>query len=229
MRLALELGLRDYVDEERLSATIVVERVRRDRLGADRGDRRARRSAPERVHCVSMPSRYSARTGREATRGGSPRRLGHRLPASCRSSRSSRLSRDACAEPFRGPRAGSDRGEPPGAHPRRAADGALEQVRLARRRDREQVGALGRLRDALRRHGRRLRAPQGRVQDGRVPAGAAPERARGSRADPGRRSSTARRAPSCAPTSSTRTRCRPTRSSTECSRRTSSSTARARS
>ena len=39
----------------------------------------------------------------------------------------------------------------------------------------------------------------------------------------------AHRAPSCAPTSATRTRCRPTPSSTGCSRRTSSSTARARS
>ena len=43
------------------------------------------------------------------------------------------------------------------------------------------------------------------------------------------RSSSVRRAPSCARTSATRTRCRPTRSSTGCSRRTSSSTARARS
>ena len=41
------------------------------------------------------------------------------------------------------------------------------------------------------------------------------------------RSSTALRAPSCAPTSATRTRCRRTRSSTACSRPTSSSTARA--
>ncbi len=40
-----------------------------------------------------------------------------------------------------------------------------------------------------------------------------------------RRSSTAPRAPSSAPTSSTRTRCRPIRSSTGCSRPTSSSTA----
>ena len=40
------------------------------------------------------------------------------------------------------------------------------------------------LRDALRRHGRRLRTPQGRVQDRRVPAGAPPERARRPRADP---------------------------------------------
>ena len=43
------------------------------------------------------------------------------------------------------------------------------------------------------------------------------------------RSSSARRARSCAPTSSTRTRCRRTRSSTACSRPTSSTTARARS
>src|SRR5438876_390448 len=71
-------------------------------------------------------------------------------------------------------------GEPAGTDPRDARDGALEQVRLAARRERQQVGALGRLRDAVRRHGGRLRAPQGRLQDGRLPARAAPERAGGS-------------------------------------------------
>ena len=97
------------------------------------------------------------------------------------------------------------------------------------RRDREQVGDVGRLRDALRRHGRRVRAAEGRVQDGRVPARAASERARRARADPASRRSSARRAPSCATTSATRTRCRRTRSSTACSRRTSRTTGRSRS
>src|SRR5437764_1057848 len=58
----------------------------------------------------------------------------------------------------------------------RAAEGPLEQDRLAPRRDREQVRALSRLRDALRRHGRRLRPAQGCLQDRRVPARRAPER-----------------------------------------------------
>ena len=102
--------------------------------------------------------------GRAPARG-EPRR---RLPrASDRRGRD--RGRGALAETFDGPRARPDRGEPPGARARAAPDGALEQVRLARRHDREQVGALGRLRDALRRHGRRLRAAQGRLQDGRLP------------------------------------------------------------
>ena len=113
--------------------------------------------------------------------------------------------------------------------PRHAADGALEQVRLARRLDREQVGDGGRLRDALRRHGRRLRAAQGRLQDGRLPARPPPERARRARADPGDDDRAAADAPSFAPSSATTSRCRRTSCSTRCSRRTSSSTARARS
>ena len=43
-------------------------------------------------------------------------------------------------------------------------DGAVEQVRLARADHRQQVGDVGRLRDALRRHGRRLRRAEGRLQ-----------------------------------------------------------------
>src|SRR5262249_27572371 len=70
----------------------------------------------------------------------------------------------------RGTRSGSDGGEPAGADPRHDPDGALEQVRLDRRRDGEQVGALGRLLDAVRRSRGRLRTAEGRVQDGRVPA-----------------------------------------------------------
>ena len=44
------------------------------------------------------------------------------------------------------------------------ADGALEQVRLARADDRQQVRDVGRLLDALRRHRRRLRGHQGRAR-----------------------------------------------------------------
>ena len=180
---------------------------------------------PERVHCVSMPSRYSS----EGTRGDAQRlaeSLGCDVPRARRSARSSTRTRGARPSRSRA-RARPGRGEPPGADPRAAADGALEQVRLAARRDREQVGALGRLRDALRRHGRRVRAPEGHVQDGRVPARALPERAGRPRADPGVDHRARRRAPSCATTSSTRTRCRPTPSSTRCSRPTSRRTARA--
>ena len=55
------------------------------------------------------------------------------------------------------------------AGPRDDADVALERARLARARDREQVGALRRLLDALRRSRGRLRPDQGRLQDRRLP------------------------------------------------------------
>ena len=105
----------------------------------------------ERVHGVSMPSRFSS----EGTRTDA-RRLAEGLGIDFREIPIEGIvgrSRVARAS-FEGRAARPDRGEPPGARARRPADGALEQVRLARRRDREQVGALGRLRDALRRHGR---------------------------------------------------------------------------
>ena len=81
------------------------------------------------------------------------------------------------AERLRRPRARHHRGEPPGADPRQPADGALEQVRLARAHDRQQVRELGRLLDALRRHGRRLRGDQGRAEDARLPARRVAQRA----------------------------------------------------
>ena len=167
MRLALELGLRDYVDkngfrdivvglsggiDSALTAALAVEA-----LGA------------ERVHGVSMPSRFSSEGTRGDARAARPRASGS-TSARSRSSRSSATFEEALAPSFGDRAARPDRGEPPGARARDAADGAVEQVRLARRRDREQVGALGRLRHALRGHGRRVRAPEGRVQDGRVPA-----------------------------------------------------------
>ena len=88
MRLALELGLRDYVDkngfrdvviaisggiDSALTAALCVEAL-----------------GPERVHGVSMPSRYSSEA-RAATRGGSPRASAS-TSARSRSSRSSRRS-----------------------------------------------------------------------------------------------------------------------------------------
>ena len=61
--------------------------------------------------------------------------------------RDGRLRRDARRR-VRRPRARPHRGEPPGAHPRQPADGAVEQVRLARADDRQQVA---RCRSATRR------------------------------------------------------------------------------
>ena len=224
MRRALELGLRDYVGKNGFGDVVIglsggidsalTAALAVGALGADR------------VHGVSMPSRYSS----AATRGDAAR-AAESLGIDFREIAIEPVveaSQHAGGE-LRGPRAGPDRGEPPGARPRHAADGALEQVRLARRRDGEQVGALGRLLDAVRRPGRRVRAAQGRLQDRRLPALAPPERARRPRADPAvdHRPRAERRA--ARTTSATRTRCRPTRSSTRCSRPTSSSTARARS
>ncbi len=166
MRLALELGLHDYVTkngfgdvvvsvsggiDSALTAALCVEA-----LGA------------ERVHGVTMPSRYSS----EGTRGDAWR-LAESLGIDFREIAIEPIVEAytaALADAFAGRDAGSHGGEPAGAHPRDDADGAVEQVRLARDRGRQQVGAVGRLLDAVRRPRRRLRADQGRVQDGRVPA-----------------------------------------------------------
>ena len=193
----------------------------RDRLGARRGarGRRARAGARAlRLDAVALLVRGHA-LGRAPGRG-EPRL---RLPGDRRSRTIvDRLPRGASAASTGSPRRTC----------RRAIRGTMlmalsNDARLARARDGEQVGALGRLLDALRRPRRRLRADQGRLQDRRLPARAAPERAGRARARSRPRSSSARRRPSCATSSSTPTRCRPIPSSTRCSRRTSSSTARA--
>ena len=122
----------------------------------------------ERVHGVSMPSRYSS----EGTRSDA-RRLAESLGIDFRE-----IPIEPMVEAFGAALAPSFAGREPdlteenlqARDPRDAADGALEQVRLARDRDREQVGAVGRLLDAVRRPRRRLRAAQGRLQDGRLPA-----------------------------------------------------------
>ena len=94
-------------------------------------------------------------------RASSPRASGSSA-STCRSRRRWTSTSEMLAAVFERPRARHHRGEPPGAHPRQPADGALEQVRLARAHDRQQVGELRRLLDALRRLRRRLRGHQGR-------------------------------------------------------------------
>ena len=114
------------------------------------------------------------------------------------------------------------RGEHPVAHARHHPDGGLQQARLDARHDRQQVGDVGRLRDDLRRHERRLQSDQGPLQDARSTGSAAcatagtPDGRLGpdGDGDPGQHPRTRRRAPSCARTRRTRIRCRPTRSST---------------
>ena len=161
--------------EERLRA----RRARplgRDRLDARGADRRRRARAREghvrRDAVASAPPR-----ARRRTRASSRRNLGvstFDLPIA-----PAMETYDADARrPVRGPRPRHHRGEPAGAHPRQPADGAVEQVRLARADDRQQVRDRGRLLDALRRHRRRLRGHQGRAEDARLPARRLPQRAR---------------------------------------------------
>ena len=89
----LELGLRDYVEKNGFRRSSWP--LRRDRLRADRRARR-RGARPERVVCVSMPSRYSS----DATR--TTPGLAERLGARSSRSRSSRVV-DAIGERSRDP------------------------------------------------------------------------------------------------------------------------------
>ena len=168
-------GLRDYVDKNGFRHVVLglsggidsalVACLAADALG------------PERVTAVIMPSPYSSEdTRRDA------RMIAERL-----SLETLELPIDATmeaytetlAEPFSGREARHHRGEPAGAHPRQPADGAVQQVRLARAHHRQQVGDVGGLLHALRRHGGRLRRDQGRPQDARVPAGRVAQRGGG--------------------------------------------------
>ena len=99
------------------------------------------RSGAEHVHGVMMPSRYSSAgsvtDARDARRGAR-----HRRASSSRSSgRSRRSSRHARSRRSTGREPDVDRGEPAGARARDAAHGAVEQVRLARAGDRQQVAS----------------------------------------------------------------------------------------
>ena len=173
MRLALELGLGDYVRkngfkdvvvgvsggiDSALVAALAVEALGTNECTASR----CRRATPPRE--------------RARTRSSSPR-ITAATSVRLRSSRSGSSSSRACAV-VRRRRTRPHRGEPAGAHTWCPAHGALEQIRLAARRHGKQVGDVGRLRDAVRRHGRRLRTSQGRLQDRCLPSRAAPERAR---------------------------------------------------
>ena len=180
MRLALTLGLRDYVDKNGFTDVVVavsggIDSAVTAALCADA-------LGPDRVHCVSMPSRFSSEGTRDDARA-----VAESLGCTFREIP---IESDPRRVP-RGPRGrdrrrsrGSRRREPAGTCPRRPAHGAVEHLRVARGLDGEQVGAGRRVLDPLRRHGRWLRAPEGRVQDGRVPPRRAPERARGPRRDP---------------------------------------------
>ena len=175
------------------------ERLRRRRAGLSGGIDSALVAAlavdalgAERVHAVSMPSRYSS----EGTQSDA-RRVAENLGCDFREIPIEEMVAAFHEAGHRDDR--SRRGEPPGARARDDADVALERARLARARDRQQVRAVGRLLDALRRPRGRLRADQGRLQDRRLPARALPERARRPGADPGVDHRAAARRRSCAP------------------------------
>ena len=89
---------------------------------------------------------------------------------------------------LRRPRRGRDRGEHPGAGARRDPHGDQQQARPHGAHHRQQVGDVGGLRHALRRHVRRLFRPEGRLQDRRVRDGALAQPEAGWRVsrDPGR-------------------------------------------
>ena len=175
-------------------------------------------SAPERVTCVSMPSPYSSEGTRADARAIAENLGTAFLELSIEEAMESYSA--AARGPVRGHRAGHRRGEPPGAHPRQRGDGALQQVRLARAHHGQQVRALGGLRHALRRHGRRVRRASRTCTRGSSTgscAGATRPRI-ASWCRP--RCSSARRRPSCGTSSSTRTRFRPTTCWTRSSRAT---------
>ena len=160
---ALVTGLRDYVRKNGFRRVVLglsggidsalVACIAADALG------------PEGVAAVVMPSPYSsAETQADArTLAGRPRRRAVRAADRAGDAGLRRRARRR----LRRHRARHRRGEPAGAHPRQPRDGALEQVRLARARDRQQVGDVGRLLDALRRPRRRPRGHQGLPEDDR--------------------------------------------------------------
>ena len=154
------LGLRDYVEKNGFRRVVLglsggidsalVAAVAVDALGPDRVTR------VDHALPVLLEPAPRATPARSPTASAPSGRVRHRAVMA-------RLRRDA-RRAVRGPRARPHRGEPPGAHPRQPADGALEQVRLARAHDRQQVRAVGRLLDPLRRHRGRLRGHQGRAR-----------------------------------------------------------------
>ena len=113
---------------------------------------------------------------------GIARRCGARRPGAAREvrcaadrARRARAREIACAD-LRGHAARRHRGKPAGARARHHPDGDLEQVRPDGGDDRQQVGNVGRLCHALRRHERRLQPDQGPLQDRGLSAVAAAQR-----------------------------------------------------
>ena len=162
---ACVLGLRDYVEKNRFPGVV---------LGLSGGIDSAICAAmavdalgPERVHCVMLPYRYTSNESL-ADAAACAEALGVRydiLPIA-----PAVEGFEAALKPLfagRAPRHhGGEHAEP---RPRHHPDVDLQQVRPDGGHDGQQVGDVGRLRDPLRRHERRLQPDQGPLQDGGLP------------------------------------------------------------
>ncbi len=162
---ACVMGLRDYVDNNRFPGVVLglsggvnsalCAAMAVDALGAGR------------VHAVMLPYRFTSNESLSDA-------------AACAEALGVRYDIVPIAEPvegvehalarmFAGRAARHHRGEHPEPRARRDPDGDLQQVGRDGGHDRQQVGDVGRLRHALRRHERRLQSDQGPLQDGGVP------------------------------------------------------------
>ena len=141
---ALVLGVRDYVSKHRFPGVVLglsggidsalTLAIAVDALGADR------------VHAVMMPSRYTSQMSLDdAAQQARTLGVGYDV-ISIEGMFEAALG--ALQGSVRGPRAGHDRREHPGALPRPAADGDLEQDRPHGAHDRQQERDGCRLRDA---------------------------------------------------------------------------------
>ncbi len=165
---ACMLGLRDYVDKNRFKGVVLglsggvdsalCAAMATDALGADR------------VRCVMLPYRYTSQDSLDdaatiaKTLGVNyDDRADRERGGGARSGARRRLCRRAARR---------HRGESAGARPRHHPDGDLQQVRRHGGDHRQQVGNVGRLRHALRRHERRLQSDQGPLQDRSFSSGA---------------------------------------------------------
>ena len=161
---ACVLGLRDYVERNRFPGVV---------LGLSGGVDSALCAAmavdalgPERVHAVMLPYKFTS--GRVVARRRGLRQ-GARPPLRCDADRRAGGGVRAClgATVRRSP-ARRHRGEHSEPHARPHPDVDLQQVWRDGRHHRQQVGDVGRLCDAVRRHERRLQSDQGYLQDGGV-------------------------------------------------------------
>lgn len=168
---ALVTGVRDYIGKNRFAGAIVglsggvdsalTVAVAADALGA------------ERVHAVMMPSPYTADMSLEDARA-EAEALGVRYSVIPIADMAASIEK-ALAEEFAGkPRDTTE--ENIQARARRAPDGAVEQDRQAGADHRQQDRDGGRLRHAVRRHGRRLCGDQGRAQAAGLHAVPLPQR-----------------------------------------------------